>query len=67
MAGALVTEIVFPYPGLGYLVLQAIQNQDFFLLQGIFLFIIIGVLAGQLPDRHRLRAGRPPHPDRDAG
>jgi peptide/nickel transport system permease protein len=44
VADALVTEIVFAYPGLGYLILQAIQNQDFFLLQGIFLFIVIGVL-----------------------
>jgi len=44
VAGALVTEIVFSYPGLGYLVLQAINNQDFFLIQGAFLFIIIGVL-----------------------
>src|SRR4030095_15555832 len=42
--GALVTEIVFSYPGLGYLILQAINNQDFFLIQGAFLFIIIGVL-----------------------
>ncbi|MEV0716725.1 ABC transporter permease [Asanoa sp. NPDC050611] len=45
VAGALVTEIVFAYPGLGHLILQAIQNQDFFLLQGVFLFIVIGVLA----------------------
>lgn len=44
VAGALVTEVVFLYPGLGYLALQAIQTQDVFLLQGIFLFIIIGVL-----------------------
>ncbi|GFJ83435.1 hypothetical protein Phou_076150 [Phytohabitans houttuyneae] len=44
VAGALVTEIVFGYPGLGRLILQAIQNQDFFLLQGAFLFIVIGVL-----------------------
>jgi peptide/nickel transport system permease protein len=44
VAGALVTEIVFSYPGLGYLILQAIRNQDFFLLQGAFLFIVIGVL-----------------------
>ncbi|WP_327048622.1 ABC transporter permease [Microbispora sp. NBC_01189] len=44
VAGALVTEIVFSYPGLGRLILQAIQNQDFFLLQGTFLFIVIGVL-----------------------
>jgi peptide/nickel transport system permease protein len=45
VAGALVTEVVFLYPGLGYLSLQAIQNQDYFLLQGIFLFVIIGVLV----------------------
>jgi len=44
VAGALVTEIVFSYPGLGNLILQAIQNEDYFLLQGAFLFIIIGVL-----------------------
>lgn len=44
VAGALVTEIVFSYPGIGHLILQAIQNQDYFLLQGCFLFIIIGVL-----------------------
>ena len=44
VAGQLVTEIVFSYPGIGYLILQAIQNHDFFLLQGCFLFIIFGVL-----------------------
>jgi peptide/nickel transport system permease protein len=44
VAGALATEIVFSYPGIGYLILQAIQNKDYFLLQGCFLFIIIGVL-----------------------
>jgi peptide/nickel transport system permease protein len=44
VAGALVTEIVFSYPGIGKLLLSAVQNQDYFLLQGIFLFIIVGVL-----------------------
>ena len=44
VAGALSTEIVFAYPGIGYLILQAIQNQDYFLLQGCFLYIIMGVL-----------------------
>ncbi|THV42942.1 ABC transporter permease [Glycomyces buryatensis] len=44
VGGALVTEVVFAYPGLGSLLLNAIQNQDFFLLQGILLFIVIGVL-----------------------
>jgi peptide/nickel transport system permease protein len=44
VAGAIVTEIVFGYPGLGSMILSAIQNQDFFLLQGAFLFIVVGVL-----------------------
>ncbi|MDP4508816.1 ABC transporter permease [Nonomuraea sp. NBC_00507] len=44
VAGALVTEIVFAYPGLGSLILNAIKNKDFFLLQGSFLFIVLGVL-----------------------
>jgi peptide/nickel transport system permease protein len=44
VGGALVTEIVFGYPGVGSLIITAIQNRDYFLLQGIFLFIIVGVL-----------------------
>lgn len=45
VSGALLTEIVFSYPGLGYLMLRAILNQDYFLIQGCFLFIVIMVLA----------------------
>ena len=45
VGGALVTEVVFGYPGVGSLILTAVQNQDYFLLQGAFLFIIIGVLV----------------------
>jgi peptide/nickel transport system permease protein len=44
VAGALVTEVVFNYPGIGHLLLQALQNEDFFLIQGVFLLIITGVL-----------------------
>jgi peptide/nickel transport system permease protein len=44
VAGALVTEVVFSYPGIGYLILAAVQNQDYFLIQGCFIFIIFGVL-----------------------
>lgn len=44
VGGALVTEIVFSYPGIGFMILQAINSQDYFLLQGAFLFIVIGVL-----------------------
>jgi peptide/nickel transport system permease protein len=48
VAGAIVVEIVFSYPGLGTLTLQAIQNRDYFLIQGIFLFLIVGVLIANL-------------------
>ncbi|MES1247481.1 MAG: ABC transporter permease [Actinomycetota bacterium] len=44
LAGALVTEIVFSYPGLGFQIFRAITNADYFVIQGIFLFIIVGVL-----------------------
>ena len=44
VAGAIGVEIVFSYPGLGTLTLSAIQNRDYFLIQGIFLFLITGVL-----------------------
>ena len=36
--------MVFSYPGIGKLLLAAVQNEDYFLLQGIFLFVIAGVL-----------------------
>ena len=44
IGGNVVTEIAFQYPGLGNLIFKAISNQDYFLLQGIFVFIVIGVL-----------------------
>lgn len=45
ISGALFTEMVFSYPGIGFALLQAIQNLDYPLVQGIFLFIAIAVLA----------------------
>jgi peptide/nickel transport system permease protein len=44
VGGALTTEVVFAYPGIGYTLFQAILNQDYFLIQGCFIFIVIGVL-----------------------
>jgi peptide/nickel transport system permease protein len=44
VGGAVVTEVTFAYPGLVYLIFQAVGNDDYFLLQGIFMFIIVGVL-----------------------
>jgi peptide/nickel transport system permease protein len=44
VGGNIVTEVVFQYPGLGHLIFLAISDEDYFLLQGIFMFIIVGVL-----------------------
>jgi len=48
VAGALVMEIVFSYPGVGYQIFQAVTNDDFPVLQGIFLAIAGCVLIACL-------------------
>jgi peptide/nickel transport system permease protein len=45
LGGALLTEMVFGYPGQGYLLLQAVLTQDYPLMQGIFLSITMSVLV----------------------
>ena len=45
LSGALLTEIIFSYPGQGYLLLQAVRAQDFPLMQGLFMTITFAVLA----------------------
>jgi peptide/nickel transport system permease protein len=45
VSGALLTEIIFSYPGVGFALLQAVQSEDFPLMQGIFLVIIVAVLG----------------------
>ncbi len=41
IGGALVTEAVFTYPGLGRLLIQAISTRDYPLIQGAILFILV--------------------------
>src|ERR1700733_13091126 len=48
IAGALVMEIVFSYPGVGYQLFQAVTNDDFPVMQGIFLAISATVLVCSL-------------------
>ncbi len=45
VSGSLLTEIVFNYPGLGFILLQAVQNNDYALIQGIFLCVAVAILA----------------------
>lgn len=44
LAGSMLTEIVFSYPGQGYLLVQAVRSQDFPLMQGLFFCITVAVL-----------------------
>ncbi|MDA0333649.1 MAG: ABC transporter permease [bacterium] len=45
VGGALMVEVVFSWPGMGTLILSAVDNRDYPLLQGCFLLITICVLA----------------------
>lgn len=47
-SGALITEIVFTYPGLGSLLFSAINNGDYNLIMGITLFSIVGITTAIL-------------------
>jgi peptide/nickel transport system permease protein len=47
-SGALITEIVFGYPGLGMLLYRAIINGDYNLIMGIAIFSIVGITTAIL-------------------
>ncbi|MFT4235012.1 MAG: ABC transporter permease [Microbacterium sp.] len=44
VGGALLTEVVFAYPGVGYQLMAAVQGLDYPLMQGMFLTITTAVL-----------------------
>jgi peptide/nickel transport system permease protein len=48
VSGAIVMEIVFSYPGIGLLLLNAVTSNDFPLMQAIFLVITFTVLLANL-------------------
>lgn len=51
VSGALLVEEVFAYPGIGYVLFQAVSNEDYPLMQAIFLIITLAVLlANALTD-----------------
>ena len=45
ISGAILVEYVFNYPGLGFMLLQAVQNEDYPLMQSLFLLITVAVLV----------------------
>jgi len=48
LAGAIVTETIFSWPGIGRLVVQAIASRDYPLLQGCILIIALSYVAVNL-------------------
>ena len=48
VSGAILVEYVFSYPGIGYMMLQAVLNEDYPLMQTLFLFITVAVLVAVL-------------------
>lgn len=48
VGGTLLTELVFSYPGIGFVLFQAVAAHDYPLMQGIFLIITFAVLAANL-------------------
>ncbi len=48
IGGAILIEYVFDYPGVGYMLLQAVENEDYPLMQALFLLITVAVLVAIL-------------------
>jgi peptide/nickel transport system permease protein len=48
LGGALLTEIVFSYPGIGYTLLTAVNARDYPVMQAVFLMITFSVLGANL-------------------
>ncbi len=48
MGGALITELVFSYPGTGYLLFRALSTLDYPLIQGTFIILVSTLLAANL-------------------
>lgn len=44
LGGSLFTEMVFAYPGLGYLLINSVRSLDYPLMQGLFMMITFAVL-----------------------
>jgi peptide/nickel transport system permease protein len=43
VAGAILVEVIFSYPGIGYKLYQAVQTKDYFVIQGIVLVLIFAI------------------------
>ena len=64
LAGAVITEVVFAWPGIGSLLIDAIRQRDYPVVQGVVLliavfYVLVNRLADQLAARvdPRIREG----------
>ncbi len=48
VSGAVLVEYVFAYPGVGYMLVQSVENEDFPMMQALFLLITVAVLVAVL-------------------
>jgi peptide/nickel transport system permease protein len=48
VSGAILVEFVFNYPGVGWMFLQSVENQDYALMQALFLLLTVTVLVAIL-------------------
>ena len=60
IGGALTVELVFSYPGVGLLTIEALESQDFLLLQGLFLFFSVVGAGRELRRGPVVQLDRPP-------
>jgi peptide/nickel transport system permease protein len=43
VAGVILVEVIFSYPGVGFKLFQAVQTKDYFVIQGIVLLLILAI------------------------
>ncbi len=48
VSGAILVEVIFAYPGIGYRLYQAIQAKDYFVIQGIVLLLSVSIALTML-------------------
>jgi ABC-type dipeptide/oligopeptide/nickel transport system permease component len=59
VAGAVITESLFGWPGMGQLAVKAATGRDFSLMMGVILVVATGRADREPRDRHPVRRRRP--------
>ncbi len=62
LSGAILTETIFSWPGVGNWLIHGVQSRDYPVVQGGILLIATIVIIGQPDRRPALRRGQPAHP-----